>query len=87
MISGGKIDIDKFKGGWAKTFGFGKAHYFDDDLFAVCGSDVFPFFHIGDWEACKRCSAKHGAPTIRDREFGRNPLAEMALLVAIEKQD
>lgn len=86
MISGGKVNIEKFRGGWAKHAGFGKAHYFDEYFDAVCGAKVFPFFHIGDWAACKRCSQKRGNPTIREREHGRNMEAEMMLLRHIEQQ-
>ncbi len=88
MISGGPIDDAwMLRGGWAlQMFGNGRrAHFFNEDLVAVCGVDVVPHVHIGDWSACQRCVAKRGAPSIQEREAGRNIEAERMLLAEIER--
>ena len=84
MFSGGPID-DKWllDPRWSLPLGFGVAHYFDDDFAPVCGAKKVPYFYIGDWKACKRCTAKVGEPTMRDREASRSPDIE-ALMTQVQ---
>jgi hypothetical protein len=70
LMSGGRIDLAKFKAGWVKMpFGPKKAHYLrrtDAGFLAACGYEPqwrrdaggFIALHPGNFPECSRCISK-----------------------------